>query len=215
MPQGDKPRRPYRAPARTAAAARTREAILASAQRAFESRGWAGTTIAAIATGADVSSKTVEAVFRTKASLLAATVDYAIRGDVEPVPVRERSSAAAVEAAPDAASMLDLHAAHLRAINDRSARLAFAVEHAATSDARVAALWAQMNDNRRAGVRWAADTLASKPGANERLTRSEVESFFWVALDWGTYRVLTAEAGLDADGYEAWLRRYYTVLRES
>ena len=32
---------------------------------------------------------------------------------------------------------------------------------------------------------------------------------FWVALDWGTYRTLTAYARLSAAGYEEWLRDYY------
>jgi hypothetical protein len=36
-----------------------------------------------------------------------------------------------------------------------------------------------------------------------------VEATFWVALDWGTYRTLTAHAGLSAAGYEEWLRGYY------
>ena len=46
-----------------------------------------------------------------------------------------------MEAAPDVATMLDLHAAHVRTIEERSALIAGAVEHAAASDLAVAQLW--------------------------------------------------------------------------
>jgi AcrR family transcriptional regulator len=210
MPRSDKrAKRAYHAPRREAAAARTREAIVRAAKELFEERGWAGTTVGAIGDAADVSQKTVEAIFRTKAALLQATVDYAIRGDVDPLPMPQRRSVAQMEAAPDAATMLKLHAAHLRAINQRSARLAWAVEHAAAADPTVAALWERMNHNRSFGVRWATGTLLGKPGRKRGLTRRQVEVTFWVALDWGTYRTLTEQAGLAPDQFEQWLRRYY------
>jgi hypothetical protein len=58
-------------------------------------RGWAG--LAGLGRSG-VSVKTVEALYRTKAELLKATVDYAIAGDVEPIPMLARESVAAMEA---------------------------------------------------------------------------------------------------------------------
>jgi AcrR family transcriptional regulator len=164
--------------------------------------------VPSIAERAGVSQSTVEAVFRTKPVLLKAAVDYAIRGDIDPVPVRGREISMQMEAAPDAISMLELHAAHLRGIHGRSAHLAFVVEQAAKSDKRVAALWRQMNENRRDGVEWAARTLLSKP-AITHLRAADVEQTFWVALDWGNYRLLTDHAGLRAQDYEQWILEYY------
>ena len=92
--------------------------------------------------------------------------------------------------------MLELHAAHLRAVNERSAGLAWTVEQAVPSDVAVARLWDQMNRNRTYAVGWAASTLLAKPGRLPRVRRRLVEATFWVALDWGTYRTLTAHAGL-------------------
>jgi AcrR family transcriptional regulator len=202
-------KRPYRSPRRDAAAARTREAIVGAAQRSFEGHGWSGSTIRSISAAAGVSQKTVEALFGTKAALLRAAVDYAIRGDVEATPIEQRESVARMEAAPDAGTMLELHASHLRTINERSARLAWAVEHAAAADSAVAGLWQQMNHNRAYGVRWATKTLFSKPGRRRRLTRRDAAAAFWVALDWGTYRTLTEQAELTASQFESWLRWYY------
>jgi AcrR family transcriptional regulator len=164
--------------------------------------------VPSIAERAGVSQSTVEAVFRTKPVLLKAAVDYAIRGDVDPLPIRGREISMQMEAAPDAISMLELHAAHLRGIHGRSAQLAFVVEQAAKSDKRVAALWRQMNENRRDGIDWAARTLLSKPGVTH-LRAADVEKTFWVALDWGNYRLLTDHARLSAQDYQQWILDYY------
>ena len=208
------PRQPrkYDAPQRSVAAARTRAAIVAAALRSFEQYGWTGATVRLIAADARVSPKTVEALFGTKATLLQAAADYAIRGDIREIEMPQREAVAEMEATATAAAMLRLHAAHLRTINSRSARLAAVVEHAATTDDAVAALWSRMDHNRRFAVRWAAGTLLGKPGHRRALTREEVEAVFWVALDWATYRTLTDHAGLTADGYEQWLRDYYVAM---
>jgi len=204
----DRPPRRYRAPLREDGALRTRRLITKAAKETFEKHGWSGATVSTIAERAGVSQSTVEAVFRTKPVLLKAAVDYAIRGDVDPTPIRGREITRQIEAAPDAISMLELHAAHLRGVHGRSAHLAFVVEQAAKSDKRVAALWRQMNDNRRDGVEWAARTLLEKPGVTH-LRAADVEKTFLVALDWGNYRLLTDQAGLSAKDYQHWILDYY------
>jgi AcrR family transcriptional regulator len=164
--------------------------------------------VSGIAERAGVSQSTVEAIFRTKPVLLKAAVDYAIRGDIGPTPIRGREITTQIETAPTAIAMLELHAAHLRGVHSRSAHLAFVVEQAAKSDKRVGALWRQMNENRRDGVEWAARTLLGKPGV-AHLRVPDVEKTFWVALDWGNYRLLTDYAGLSAQDYEQWILDYY------
>ena len=161
-----------------------------------------------IAERAGVSQSTVEALFRTKAVLLKAAVDYGIRGDIDPLPIRGREISRKIETAPSAVSMLELHAGHLRGVHGRSAHLAFVVEQAAKSDKGVGALWRQMNENRRDGVEWATRTLLSKPGV-KHLRAADVEKTFWVALDWGNYRLLTDYAGLSAEEYQQWILGYY------
>src|SRR3954465_9291236 len=90
-------RRPYNSPQRASAARRTREAIVQSAKEAFEQRGFSATTIPLIASAAGVSPKTVEALFGTKAALLRAVVDYAIRGDLLDIPITQREGATRIE----------------------------------------------------------------------------------------------------------------------
>jgi AcrR family transcriptional regulator len=97
-------------------------------------------TVRAVAEAAGVSIKTVEALFRTKGALLQTVVDFSIRGDLDPTPMPQRKTIAQMERTPDAATMLELHAAHIRTVNERSARVAWAVEHATASDPTVARL---------------------------------------------------------------------------
>jgi AcrR family transcriptional regulator len=213
MTAGDKQgRRVYRAPQRAAAASRTRRAVVHAARKLFEERGWAATTIRAIAEQADVSQKTVEALFGTKGALLRAAVEYAIRGDIDPLPMPQREAIARIERAATAVEMLDLHASHLHGVNERSARIAWVVEQAAAGDPVVEALWAQMNRNRTFAVQWATGLLLAKPGRRRGLRRRDVEAAFWVALDWATYRTLSDHAQLEGDRYEAWLRSYYRLM---
>lgn len=202
------PKRQYRAPLREDSALRTRSLITEAARGVFESQGWSGAKMSAIAERAGVSQSSVEAIFKTKPALLEAVVDYTIRGDVDPTPVSDRPITNQIEAAPDAVSMLELHAGHVRGVQSRTARLAFVVEQASQGDKRVSALWQKMNANRRYGVEWATRTLLSKKGA-DGLNPGDVETTFWVALEWANYRLLTDHVGMSDPQYERWLLTYY------
>lgn len=206
------PKRGYHAPRRAAAAAQTREAIARAALTVFERLGWSGATMRGIADEAGVSVKTVEALHRTKTELLKEVVDYAIAGDLQPIPVLGRQSVAAMQAAPDAATMLDLHAHHARDISSRVASIFGVVEQAAPAHDDVAALWRQTCDNRRAGAHWAATTLLTKPGLAGEVDGEYAKRVFWVATEPGTYRSLADGLDLGPDGFEDWLRNYYARM---
>jgi AcrR family transcriptional regulator len=203
-------KRRYQSPVRAAAAARHREAILEAARQEFERHGWAGARFREIADTAGVSQKLVEVLFRNKAGLLQATVDYVIRGDAGELPMPQRQAITHMEQAADAATMLRLHARHVRRVNSRSAAIAFVVEHAAAADPTANTLWSRMNHNRAYAVNWAINTLLTKPGRRTHLPRTRIEATFWIALDWNTYRTLTTQTHLNPHTFEGWLRNYYT-----
>jgi AcrR family transcriptional regulator len=212
--------RTYHAPRRTAAAAETRRDILRAAKEEFEEHGWAATTIRAIAISAGVSPKTVEALFATKPALLEATLLGALRGEPEeadtaglarPEAVLELRGEArwAIEGAPDAATMLELHAALACEINGRVARICWAVDTAVSSDERLAAVGARLTESWLFGVRWSADVLLQKPGVRADLTRREAEATFLIAIDWNTYLTLTTKGGMSPEEVQEWVTRYY------
>jgi TetR/AcrR family transcriptional regulator, regulator of autoinduction and epiphytic fitness len=205
-------KRAYHAPQRAVAAARTREAIVTAAKDVFERLGWSGATMRGVSDRAGVSLKTVEALYRTKAELLKATIDYAIAGDLRPIPILGRESVAAMSAAPDAATVLDLHAHHARSISQRAAPILWVAEQAAPAHPEAAKLWAQSIDNRRTGAQWAAATLLTKPGVPPHLSQRYAEDVFWLAIDFGTYRSLTLGRGLSPSGFETWIRGFYDKM---
>ena len=216
------PTRAYHAPRRTAAAAETREAILRAAKEQFEARGWAATTIRSIATSAGVSPKTVEALFATKPALLEATLldamgDHAVNIDSGGPPVLRPEAllelcdvtTSAIEDAPDAAAMLELHSALVAGLNARAACICWAVETAVPSDERLAAVWARLTEVQLFARRWAAEVVLRKPGVRADLTLREAEETFLTAMDWNTYRTLTTKGSMSPEEVQAWVRRYY------
>jgi AcrR family transcriptional regulator len=71
----------YRSPLRARQAAETRRTVLSAATRLFIERGWAGTTLAAVAAEAGTAVETVYSAFGSKSGLLVAAIDAAIVGD--------------------------------------------------------------------------------------------------------------------------------------
>ena len=71
----------YHSPLRARQAAETRKTVLGAATRLFTERGWAGTTLAAVAAEAGTAVETVYAAFGSKSGLLIAAIDVAIVGD--------------------------------------------------------------------------------------------------------------------------------------
>src|SRR5262245_57106007 len=77
------PRRRYHSPLRADQAQRTRGRVLDAAFRLFVERGYAGTTVAAVAEEAGVSPETVYQSFGGKRGLLEGVIDAAITGPDE------------------------------------------------------------------------------------------------------------------------------------
>jgi AcrR family transcriptional regulator len=194
--------RAYNAPARVASTKRTRAAILASAKATFEDLGWARTTMPAIAAGAGVSPKTVEAHFGTKANLLAEVVTSAERMQADTEATRH------FQLATSAIAALPSHAAYATPVVARTARIAAVVEAAAPTDARVEEIAVRMRNNRRYGAHWAAKIILGKRGLAADMTLEEAERVFRFATEPATYRTLTGELGLDDAGVREWMLRY-------
>jgi AcrR family transcriptional regulator len=74
------PSRTYRSELRRQQAERTRGLIASSARARFLDKGWAGTSVRAVAEGAGVSEATVYSVYGTKAGLASSLIDAAEQG---------------------------------------------------------------------------------------------------------------------------------------
>src|SRR5690242_12563627 len=109
MTENQKKRR-YHSTRRQAQASETRQQILAAARSLFITRGFAGTTMEAVAQEAGVAVETVYVAFGSKRTLLARLVDRAVGGDDEPIQILDRPAPQQVKAEPDQRQQLQLFA---------------------------------------------------------------------------------------------------------
>lgn len=176
---------------RSEAARRTRRRILEAATAAFLERGYATTSIRAVAAAAGVSVPAVEQAFGTKARLLKAAIDVAIAGDHEDVPVRERGWVAvgtAVEAV----------AAFVAAAQHRSAGLVLAVFEGANSDPTLAELADELVEQRVRTASWLVEVLTGGP-ADEH----DVDTL-WALMEPAVFDRLVRRKGWSVPRYRDW-----------
>jgi AcrR family transcriptional regulator len=200
-----KPRRPYNSPRRREQAAATRKDILEAAERLFEQKGYAGTSMAAIAAEARVALKTVYLAFETKRGVLLALWHLRLRGDEEPAPVGERSWYRAVLDEPDPRQQLRLNARNARIVKERAGALLDVIRSAAPADAEIEALWNRIQtdfyDNQRSIVERLHEKHALKPG----LDVARAADILWTLNHPSVYWLLVGERGWTPDHFEEWL----------
>ena len=196
--------RTYRSDQRESQARSTRLRVVAAATATFLECGYAGTTMRTIAAEAHVSVPTVESLFGTKARLLKGAIDVAIAGDDEAVGVLDRRWAEAAARATTVESFLSIVAAVLAPAQARSAGLVLAVFEGAATDAELAALAAQLVDQRAATAAWAVDQLARVAPRRVGCDRAEAIDTLWILMDPAVFDRLTRRRRWTGEQYERW-----------
>src|SRR5580658_2901186 len=127
-------KRRYDATRRRQAAARTRSAILDSARQLFTERGYAATSMTAIADRAGVALDTVYAAVGRKPELARLLIETAISGTDQAIPAEQRDYVRAIQAAPDAETKIAVYAAAITAIAPRMALVLGIIQQAAAGE---------------------------------------------------------------------------------
>jgi AcrR family transcriptional regulator len=197
--------RRYDSTRRRAQAAATRQEILDAAQRMFEERGYAATTIAAVAAEAKVAEKTVYVAFETKSGLLRALWNLRLRGDEADVRVGERPWYREVLEEPDAERQLRLTAFNSRLVKLRAAGLLEVIRTAAPSDPDIAALWSRIQTEFHANQLAIVETLAEKKALRPGLTVERGADILWTLNHPEVWHLLVRERGWSPEEYEQWL----------
>jgi AcrR family transcriptional regulator len=195
--QDEQSRRPYRSQRRALQAAETRASVLAAATRLFGERGWSATGMRDVGRAAGVSVETVYAGFGSKSDLLLATIDVAVVGDAEPVPLDQRSMFAALGAG-GREQRVRAAARMVTDIHRRIAGLIHALREAATSDPDLDRLMREREEGRRRDIEQGMTLVAARP-----VTAREADAL-WAVLDVAIYRLLTDLRGWTDDQYEEW-----------
>jgi AcrR family transcriptional regulator len=205
-------RRAYDATRRRQAAERTRRSILEAARRLFLERGYAATTMPAIARAAGVALDTVYAAVGRKPALFRLLVELAISGAQDPVPAEERDYVRAIRAAPDAGRKLEIYAAALPAIHGRLAPLFLVLQAAAPLDEDLRALWREISERRAANMRLLARDLQATGGLREDLSADDVADVIWSTNSPEFYLLLVAQRGWSPERFQRWLAEAWKRL---
>jgi len=176
--------------------------VLVAASNRFQRRGYAASTIPAIAAAAGVSVPTVEAHFGSKVNLLKGCIDVAIAGDDEPVPVLDREWTRPARAATTTANVLDAVADVIGPAQQRSAGLVLAVFEGAGADPGLDVLADQMVRQRHETASWIVRTLAAI--APLRGSESEAVDTLWTLMDPAIYQRVVHRLGWDLNRYQRW-----------
>src|SRR4051794_10576300 len=137
-------KRRYDSSRRRAQAAATRVDILDAAQGLFELRGYAATTMEAIAAETGVALKTVYVAFETKSGLLRALWNHLLRGGRDEVPIGEQEWYREVVAEPDPEAKIRRTARASRAAKERIGGVLQVIRTAAPVDPDIAELWSRI-----------------------------------------------------------------------
>jgi AcrR family transcriptional regulator len=203
--------RTYHSPARDESARQTRRRIVEAARELFEARGYAGTTIDAVAEAAGVSRRTVFLSVGSKAELLKTAWDWAVVGDDEPVPMAERPHVLAMMTVTDPARLVRLWVEQLLGVTDRLAPLEAVLNRAVDVDAEAAALRVRIDVERQGGARMFVTHLASVGGLPDGLTVEAGADMCWVLMNPLLQARLRNERGWTREAVEDWLVRLTTA----
>jgi len=199
-------------PVRQAQVVHTEERILAAATELFLSDGYPGTTLAAVASRAQVGARTVYVRFGTKAALFKRVIDVAIVGDTEPVDVLGRGWTRSAFTAPTAAARIAQFAAGGRQIMERTGALFAVAQQAAAVEPLIARFWQEGREQTRHvhtlfWTRMAADGLLAPDTDLDWLI--DTTTLLGAAE---TYLLITRMIGWDLDTYQDWLTTSMTRL---
>jgi AcrR family transcriptional regulator len=207
MTRAVKASRRYESPHRREQAQQTRRDIVAAANRLFLERGFAATTMAAIAAEAGVVVETVYRAFDGKAALFRAVVEAALAGGIEESerPVEERPAIAAMIAEPDPARQVELYAATQPGIHRRAGPLLRALRDARGLDPELGRVWDEIEAWRRRGQGQFAEMLASRGVLRPGLSAMSAGDIIWTLCSLAVHDLLVLERKWSLRRYGAWL----------
>jgi AcrR family transcriptional regulator len=198
-------RRTYDATRRRAAALRTRTTILEAAKAMFVERGYAGTTMAAIAKAAGVSHETVYASFGPKPALFKYLVEVALSLAEVPVPALERQWVKEVGAEPDPDRKIEMFAHAITAMHERLAPLFLVLVEGARTDPELNTYAEELRRRRATHMRVFAADLCAAGGLREGLSVETAGDVIYALNASEFFMLFVRERGWDPESFEKWV----------
>lgn len=185
---------------------------MSGARELFLEKGYAATTVAAVARRAGVAPDTVYKAFGSKIALLKEVLDLVIGGDDEEVALLDRAEPQAMREEPDQRRQLAMFAAGMTRQLERVRPVDDILRGAAAVDAEAAELRAdiqlrQRGDAMRTVVSW----VVERGGLRDGVTDGDAAAMLWTLTAPEVHHMLRETWGWSADRYERWLRETLTA----
>ena len=200
-----KAKRTYDSSLRKQQASQTRMRILDASQRLFAERGYAASTVEAIAAGAGVAVDTVYAAFGSKRGVLQALLNVRVGGDEAEIDLLARAGPQAVQRETDQGAQLAAFAADVSSIIERARPVDDIIRGAAAVDAEIAALRSEAQAYRYRNIRQLVSWLAVKGPLRNGLSEDDAAAIAWTMSSPEVHGLLRVARGWSAERYAAWL----------
>ncbi len=197
--QSREEKRPYHSQVRQRQAEETRRRILVAARELFESRGYALTTVEAIAELAEVSPKTVTAIFGSKRVLLAEVINP------EALNPRVQQLIEELRATEDQELRLSLVAQITRQAYEPLVSSLELLRTAGAVAPELADVRRQIEERRRHNQARLIASLRAQGALRPDLASAEATDVLWAMTSYDLYRMLVVEQRWDPERYETWL----------
>lgn len=178
--------------------------MLAAARELFVERGYAATTMKAIAERAGMAVQTLYFTFANKRAILVELLDTEIAGDSEPVSTMERPwFTQALAAAPR--EQIQRQVAAAADILARVAPLLEVVRSAAATDSELAEIWRTNVEQRLTVQQRLAAELAAKTPLRQGVSVDRAADIALALTAPETYRLLVGERGWSSRDWQRWV----------
>lgn len=183
----------------------TRRAIVTAAAELFGERGYAATTIDAVAERARVGRKTVFSSVGGKGALLKEAWDWLLAGDDEPIPMSERPAVRAIIAERDPRRMVRMWVDMVLDVSSRASPLGVVVLAAADVDAEAHALQDLIHRESLAGATAFVTHLAGAGALRADLSIERAADICWALINSRLLQLLVDARDWAIHEYGEWL----------
>jgi len=192
-------KRTYNSKSRLAQSQKTKNRILVSAKKLFESKGFEKITIEEIAQRALVSSPTIYSIFQSKKGILLALMDNALSPEQHASLVEQGRN----EKSPR--RRLEITARISRQLYDAEKTQLNLLRGALVLDPEFKELEIERERRRYKRQEKTIKMMAKEKVFDERISVSKIRDILWAFTGRDIYRMLVLERGWSSDEYEKWL----------
>lgn len=205
-------KRKYDSTRRQAQARETKLQIVEAARILFMERGYAGTTIEAMAERAGVAPETIYATFKNKRKILFLLFDISVGGDDRPVRVIDRPEPQAVLHDTDQHRQLTMFAKDITEILSRAAPVFEIMRGAAKTEPEIASLVQRLLKERLRNMTMVANSIATNGPLRDDLDQRAAAETIWSMTSPELFRLVTVDLSWTKEKYSQWLLDTLTRL---